>query len=162
MNCLLEFTWVRRALLKEPISPDAQAGVPSGRVLFLCLCKHTDWNDFPLFILLTSRDQIWYYPNGGHSPCVWKIMVLHVSWWLSNSMDYLYNMMKGFKNVAVMIIGSRIYQGVNRKGLLISISPTEPLQLINNCIVRKGTWSLKINDPIDTTVSSRSIAPKRF
>lgn len=54
-------------------------------------------------------------------------------------MDYLYNMMKGFKNVAVMIIGSRIYQGVNRKGLLISISPAELLQLINNCIVRKGT-----------------------
>lgn len=66
-------------------------------------------------------------------------------------------MMKDFRNFTVKITGSRIYQGVNQKGLLISISPVEPLQLINN-LVHKGMQSLKINDPVDSIVSFGSIA----
>lgn len=90
-------------------------------------------------------------------------MVPCVPWWPSNSIDYLYNMMKDFKNFAVMIIGSRIYQGVNQKGLLISISLVEPLQLINNLVGVKGNVKFKkINDPIDSIVSSISVAPKLF
>lgn len=56
--------------------------------------------------------------------------------------DYLDNMMKDFKNFAVMIIGSRIYQGVNQKGLLISTSPVDPLGLINN-LLHKGDVKFK-------------------
>lgn len=56
--------------------------------------------------------------------------------------DYLYDKMKDFNNFAVMIIGSRINQGVNQKGLLISTSPVEPLGLINN-LVHKGNVKFK-------------------
>ena len=56
--------------------------------------------------------------------------------------DYLYSMMKDFNNFAVMVIGSRIYQGVNQNGLLISPSPVEPLELTNN-LVHKGDVKFK-------------------
>ena len=151
-----------QVLSKRTLIPQWWSQGPLTLGLFLYLCKHTYCNDFLLFILLTFWDQVGYYPNGAHSPVCLKNNALCVSWWLSNSIDYLYNMMKDFKNFAVMIIGSRIYQGVNQRGLLISISPVKPLQLINNLVVWKGMWSLKINDPIDSTVSSGSIALKLF
>lgn len=60
--------------------------------------------------------------------------------------DYLYSMMKDFNNFAVMVIGSRIYQGVNQNRLLISPSPAEPLELINNS-VHKGDVKFKNQRP---------------
>ena len=72
--------------------------------------------------------------------------------------DYLYSMMKDFNNFAVMVIGSRIYQGVNQNRLLISPSPVEPLELINNS-VHKGDVKFK---SFLATLNSKALIFKRI
>jgi hypothetical protein len=67
-------------------------------------------------------------------------------------------MMKDFKIFCSNVIGLRMYQGVNQKGLLISICPMELLQLINKGTHTKAMWSFKIDGSIDSIVSSESIA----